>query len=310
MSWRATPIAVLYGGPSSEREISLLSGRAVHEALAEKGLRAELVDVRGPADVESLKAKGAGLAFVALHGRFGEDGGVQAILERQGLAYTGSGPEACRRAMDKTVSRRLFAEAGLAVPRGEVVRQGGRAGTGDLRYPLFVKPASSGSSIGVSLVRRPEELGAALEAAFREDPTALVEERIEGRELTVGILGEEAMPAIEIIPAREFFDYTAKYGEAGTRYEEPRGLDAGTLAELGRAALAAHRALGCAGFSRVDFMLAGSEAYVLEVNAIPGLTRKSLVPKMAAKMGIAFPDLCVRIIEESLRSRRPQGIRP
>jgi len=293
-SWK---IGVLYGGSSSERAISLLSGAAVHEALQSIGLDVTLIDVQPDNYERAIREGGMDLAFNALHGSFGEDGVLQTWLEKEGIPYTGSNPEACRRAMDKEESRRLFAEAGLKVARGVAIRRPDDPAARTLRFPLFVKPASGGSSIGVSLVKDAGALDRAIEAAFREDSKVIVEERIVGRELTVGVLGNEALGTIEIRTAREFFDYEAKYNDAAT-YEELADLSPETTAAIETAGVTAHRALGCAGFSRADIMLAEDGPYVLEMNAIPGMTKKSLLPKMAAKKGMPFPEFCVRIIKE------------
>lgn len=299
MKLKETKIAVLYGGPSSEREISLLSGQGVYEALTSAGYDARLIDVKDESVAPRLRREGFGFAFIALHGKFGEDGTLQERLDREGIPYSGSGPEACRRAMDKEESRRLFAAAGLKVPAGCVIRKPDDPGIRGLKYPLFTKPVSSGSSIGVSLVKSPADLAPALAAAFAEDAKVVVDEKIEGRELTVGILGKLALPVIEIIPAREFFDFAAKYRDTGTQYVEPRDLGPELYREIQETSLRAHAALGCSGFSRADLILGADGVYVLEINAVPGMTKKSLLPKMASKIGVSFPDLCVKIMEES-----------
>ncbi len=295
------PVAVLCGGNSSEREISLRSGRAVYEALRNAGFPAELVDVRGEEVLAKLEARPVKMAFIAMHGKFGEDGQLQQLLQTRGIPYTGSGPGACRLAMDKAASRRRFEEKGLRIPKGIILENPLDPRIPLLATPLFAKPAIGGSSLGVTCVRGNGDLARALEAAFREDARVILEEKIDGREMTVGILGEEALPLIEIIPARDFFDYEAKYADAGTRTEEPRDLGAGERRRIEETALAAHRALGCSAFSRVDLIVNSGGAWVLEVNAIPGLTEKSLLPKMAARRGLAFDELCVRIMEESLK---------
>lgn len=293
-------IAVLAGGISSEREVSLRSGAAVHQALVNRGLDAVLLDVDERA-VEQTRAAGADIAFIALHGAFGEDGRIQAALDEAGIPYTGSGAEACRRAMDKEVSRNFFRKAGLPEPRWKVIRGADAPVPVDLGYPFFVKPCRGGSSIGVSQVHSAGEWPRALAEALREDEKVMAESRIEGHEMAVGILGDHALPLIEIRPAREFYDYTAKYSNAGTQYVFPEDLAPARVKRIQETALQAHQALGCAGFSRVDLMVASDEDYVLEVNAIPGLTATSLLPKQALREGIQFPDLCVMMIRESLK---------
>jgi D-alanine-D-alanine ligase len=203
--------------------------------------------------------------------------------------------------MNKIESRRCFMEAGIQISKGITLNKTDSIDIKDLKYPVFVKPASGGSSIGTSLVEREEDLSSALEKAFLEDERVIVDERIVGRELTVGILGERALPLIEISTKRSFFDYDAKYNDSDTLYLEPNDLDPGVVADIKRIALKAHNALGCKAFSRVDLILSADGPYVLEVNAIPGLSPKSLLPKMAKREGVSFKDLCLNMIKESLR---------
>lgn len=295
-------IAVLAGGPSSEREVSLRSGAAVAEALAGKGLDVVTLDANERV-VAQMRAAEADLAFVALHGAFGEDGGVQTLLDDAGILYTGSGAEACRRAMDKEVSRTIFKKAGLPEPKWRIVRSKDEPVPGDFSFPFFIKPCRGGSSIGVTQVRSAAEWPAALAAALAEDDKAIVESRLAGREMAVGILGDHALSAIEIRPAREFYDYTAKYANSGTQYVFPDDFPAIRLRHAQQTALAAHRALGCAAFSRVDLIVTEDADYVLEANAIPGMTATSLLPKQARYEGIEFPDLCVMMILESVKAR-------
>lgn len=296
-------IAVLAGGISSEREVSLRSGAAVHEALLSKGLDAVLVDA-GERAAEQARAAGADVAFIALHGAFGEDGRVQTLLENAGIPYTGSGPEACRRAMDKEISRQIFKKAGLPEPSWRVVHGAGAALPPDLTFPLFVKPCRGGSSIGITQAASAADWPRALQAALAEDDKVMVESKIVGREIAVGILGDHALPAIEIRPAREFYDYTAKYSNSGTQYVFPDDLSPERLRRVQQTALQAHQSLGCAGFSRVDLIVTDAADYVLEVNAIPGMTATSLLPKQALREGIQFADLCVMMILESMKSRK------
>jgi D-alanine-D-alanine ligase len=299
-------IAVVAGGVSSEREVSLRSGAAVHAALRSKGLAAQLLDVDTNA-VSQIQAVGADLVFIALHGAFGEDGQIQSALEKAGIAYTGSGPEACRRAMDKEVSRQAFRKAGLSEPRWKVLRTGETLGPNEFNYPIFVKPCCGGSSIGVSQVRASDDLPSALAAAFAEDDKIIVESKISGREMAVGILGDRALPAIEIRPARDFYDYAAKYTNAGTLYVFPDDISEERQQRIRASALRAHRALGCGGYSRVDLIVTAEDDFPLEVNASPGMTATSLLPKEAARDGIPFADLCVMMMEESLKQVKFHG---
>ncbi|MBM3249253.1 MAG: D-alanine--D-alanine ligase [Candidatus Omnitrophica bacterium] len=294
-------IGVLMGGPSSEREISLKSGHAVEEALKGLGLDVTGIDIKSE-DPESnkrlLRDHGINCAFLALHGRFGEDGAIQEILESLGLPYTGSGVKASRLAMDKIASLEIFRRAGLDVPRFEVVEKNKRPGfNSGLRLPLVIKPATHGSSIGLSIVEKREDLPQALDEAFIYDGRAVVQEYISGRELTVGILEEKALPVIEIIPKTGFFDFQAKYQAGMTEYVVPAKLSDKDAERAQEAALHAHKLLGCFGCSRVDIILSGdSVPYILEINTIPGMTSTSLLPKAAKVTGIDFGGLCLRLL--------------
>jgi len=296
-------VAVLYGGPSSERDISIKSGKAVGQALESKGCVVRMVDAVGDF-FKQLEGFGPEQVFIALHGKFGEDGTVQRLLEEAGYAYTGSGPEGCSNAMDKVKSRRLLEAGGVWTPRWWCFDDFAQAMETPVNYPVFVKPALGGSSIGVSLVRGFGEWGPALREAFAEDRTVLVEASVSGREFAVGILGSRVLPPVEIVSAGDFFDFEAKYNSGGTRYVFPEDLYELDRESLCGAALKAHRLLGCEAFSRADLILSRDEAgasriHVLEVNAIPGLTSRSLLPTEARKAGITFEDLCVMILRES-----------
>lgn len=310
-------VAVLLGGFSSEREISLRSGRAVAEALRTKaGVEVRPVDVRDER-VEELAAGSCDVAFIALHGRFGEDGGVQEVCERREIAYTGSGPRASRLALDKVQAKELFSAAGLTTapwrvcPAADGIERA-CAGVAALGAgPVVVKPRTEGSSVGVSIVRAPGQLEPALREAWRFGPDALVERFVAGREFTSGVLGELSLPLVELRPKREFFDYQAKYQDDRTEYIVAPPLPPEVTRRVQQAGLGAHRALGCKGFSRVDVILAESgEPVVLEVNTIPGMTERSLFPKAARAAGIPFPDLCERLCLMAvapLTQGQPQG---
>ena len=300
---------MLLGGPSSEREVSLKTGRAVASALRRQGLDVVEIDVGEDLSrlVDQLKEVRPHVVFIALHGTFGEDGVIQGVLEYLGLPYTGSGVLASALAMDKVASKRLFSYHGIPVPRYTIFRKEGWTLPGEtpleeLSYPLVVKPVAEGSTIGVSIVKEEEELDGALKEAYKYGDTVLVEEFVEGREITVGILGEEPLPVIEIIPETGFYDYRAKYTPGLTRYEVPAKLPRETAIMVQDMALLAHRALGCRDVSRVDFRLAeDGTPYILEVNAIPGMTETSLLPKAAAAAGISFEELVLRILESALK---------
>ena len=294
-------ITVLAGGPGAEREVSLNSGRAVFEARKRLGHRVTLSDI-GPDDLSALEQP-ADFVFIALHGAFGEDGTIQAELDARGLPYAGSGAAASELAMNKVAAKRCFQSAGIPTPAFEVVD---RAGLGDaltrLKVPLVVKPVSSGSSVDTFIVRSDDALGARIASVVERYGEALVERCIVGPELTVGVLGDEALPVCEIRTKREFYDYQAKYLDDDTQYLFDLDLPASLLERVQSLSLAAHRALGCRAFSRVDFMVDGEslEPYVLEVNTIPGFTSHSLVPKSAARVGLSFEQLCQRIVQLSL----------
>ena len=298
-------IGVLMGGPSSERAISFKSGKAVLEALVSLGLEAVAIDIQtDSADqvMAQIKSENINAAFIALHGRFGEDGQIQAILESLRIAYTGSGVKASRLALDKIASRALFAAGGISTPQYRMVTKSSAAAYHELvralGLPLVVKPVTGGSSIGLSIVDDEARVPAALAQAFGYDDTVVVEEYIKGRELTVGILDTSPLAVIEIITKNRFFDYEAKYGAGKTEYIVPAFLEQQSARALQDAALSAHTLLGCAGCSRADFILTPEgKHYILEVNAIPGFTATSLLPKAARVAGIEFPRLCLRLIE-------------
>jgi D-alanine-D-alanine ligase len=293
------------GGPSSEREISLKSGAAVLAALKERGVEAVPVDITtddAAAVRVFVRAQGIDCAFIALHGHFGEDGQLQAILEQMDIPYTGSGVMASRLAMDKISSRAVFAVHKLSVPQYSVVEKTSFhphwVRTQSWSLPLVIKPATQGSSIGLSIVDQAKDIEPAVMAAFAFDERVIIEEYVRGRELTVGVLDEKPLPVIEIIPKRRFFDYEAKYQAGMTEYVVPAVIDPAQARIVQKAGVLAHRLLGCRGYSRVDIILRDDNTpFVLEVNTIPGMTATSLLPKAARVAGIDFPQLCAHIIE-------------
>lgn len=298
-------IGILMGGPSSEREISLKSGKAVFDVFTDLGLDVVAIDIKTDKvkeNVELIKSKKIDCAFIALHGRFGEDGQIQEILDKLNIPYTGSGVRASKLAMDKIASRRIFEDNKLSVPRYHVLEKESyhkaAISVDGLKMPWVVKPASHGSSIGLSIIDKHEDSGAAIDAAFSFDERIIIEEYIPGRELTVGILEERALSVIEIVPKHTFFDYEAKYKSGLTDYIIPAPLDEDTRDKVKKAALSAHRLLGCFGFSRVDIILSHDNLpFVLEVNTIPGLTSTSLLPKAARLEGVEFGELCLKMIK-------------
>lgn len=292
---RSKRIGVLMGGLSAEREVSLKSGAAVVRALVAKGYQAVGIDV-GRDLSDRLATEGTEVAFIALHGRFGEDGAVQGLLELKGIPYTGSGVLSSALAMNKIYAKVVFASAGLTVAPYQVLRRGERL---DPMFPLpvVVKPSQEGSSVGVSIVREPAQIEKALADAFAYDREILVERFIAGREIQVGILEEKALGAIEIVPKNEFYDFEAKYTDGMAEHILPAPLPAPLYEKVLRAGEAAHACLGCAGYSRVDFLVtADGECYLLEVNTLPGMTDLSLLPEIAKGAGIDFPELVERIL--------------
>jgi len=298
-------IGVLLGGPSSEREISLKSGKAVLEAFKALGLDVIAIDIKTDNEEENIKlikSSGINCAFIALHGYFGEDGGIQQVLEKLKLPYTGSGVSASRLAMDKIASRKIFEKNGLQVPKYRSIDK--ESCNEKLNFkntfglPLVIKPAANGSSVGLSIIGKEEKLKEAIDLAFSFDDRVIVEEYIKGRELTVGVLDDLALPVIEIIPKNMFFDFEAKYKPGMTDYVIPAQLEEGIAKNVKGAALASHKLLGCFGCSRVDIILDGhNRCFVLEVNTIPGFTSTSLLPKAAKTVGIEFSDLCLKLIK-------------
>jgi D-alanine-D-alanine ligase len=304
-------IAVLMGGVSGEREVSLLSGKAVVKALMSRGHLVHTCIV-SDASLRSLEGVRPDIVFIALHGKFGEDGEVQQLLEEEGIPYTGCGVKASRLAMDKQKSKKLFLQHQIPTPKFYTVHRSSALKTlkgigEELGYPLITKPRCEGSSLGITKVQRPEDLLHAVKKALEFGEDALIEEFIEGKELSVGILGEQILPIIEIKTKRDFYDYFAKYQEKENQYLVDPPLDAFQKEEICRYAQAAFSALSCQHLGRVDIILGKKGPLVLEVNTIPGMTDQSLIPKAAAALGITFEDVCERIIHLSLKKALPHA---
>jgi D-alanine-D-alanine ligase len=294
-------IGVLMGGLSAEREVSLKSGAAVHKALLARGYNAVAVDV-GRDLAARLADEKIEVAFVCLHGRYGEDGAVQGLLELMGIPYTGSGVLASALAMDKVFAKKIFAANGLTITPYAVFRKGETPDLSTLPFgfPVVVKPSREGSSVGVSIVKKVEDLPMALESAFSYDNEILIEKYVKGREIQVGILDEKGIGAIEIVPKNEFYDFEAKYTDGMATHIMPAPLPKEQYAGLLGLGQRAHAALGCSGYSRVDFIVTEElEAYLLEVNTLPGMTALSLLPEIAQHAGIGFEDLVERIIRSA-----------
>jgi len=300
-------VAVLMGGVGEERQVSLRSGACVAEALAEAGFEVVSSDV-GPDRLDVLEEVGIDLFFPVLHGRFGEDGQLQQILEDRSLVYAGSGPRASRLAFDKAASKKLFARRGLCVPAAVEFGPGIDETRLEERLEAIgakfvVKPTRQGSSVGISIV---EGAGRAIEVARQTAESfgdCLIEQFIAGREITAGVLGQRALPLVEIRPRKGFYDYHAKYLDDATEYICDPIADAALVQRIQAAALDCFCALGCKDFARVDFILgADGRAYALEVNTIPGFTKHSLLPKAAAAAGLSMSRLCASIVAAALAS--------
>ena len=294
-------IGVLLGGLSAEREVSLKSGAAVHKALLARGYNAVAIDV-GRDLAARLAAENIELAFVCLHGRYGEDGAVQGLLELAGIPYTGSGVLASALAMDKVFAKKIFAASGLTITPYVVFTKGDAPDTATLPFalPVVVKPSREGSSVGVSIVKTGTDFPQALEQAFRYDREVLVEKYVKGREIQVGILAEKGLGAIEIVPKNEFYDFEAKYTDGMATHIMPAPLPEEQYADLLKLGERAHSALGCSGYSRVDFIVTeAKEAFLLEVNTLPGMTALSLLPEIAQHAGVGFEELVERILNSA-----------
>ena len=299
-------IAVLMGGPGAEREVSLASGKAVLKALLGLGLDAVAVDIT---TTQFHLPEGTDLAFNVIHGTFGEDGQLQDALEKLGVPYTGAGSASSKLAIHKSRAKEKFLAAGVPTARSETVSLSpGKVPNLTIQAPLVIKPPLEGSSVGIQIVKTQDEIPAALLIAAEKYSEVLVEEFIEGMELTVGILDGAALPIVHIAPPGGVYDMASKYpwlsGSQGSEYFCPADLDLETTMAVQAAAVAAHRSLGVEIYSRVDVLLdSQNRPFVLEANTIPGMTETSLLPKAAAATGISFPELCKTIAELSLKLR-------
>ena len=298
-------IAVLMGGPGSEREVSLASGTAVLDALQSEGLNAVGVDVTTR---ELDLPEGTGLCFNVIHGTFGEDGDMQEILEKMNMPYTGAGIESSRVAFDKVASKEVFVANNVPTPASEIIDCSAGVKLPKMALPYVVKPPREGSSVGVHIVKTEDEALIAIEDAAKYGDEVLIEQFVQGKELTVGVINDEVLPVVHIAPRSGFYDMNNKYpwmnDDGGTDYYCPAELDEATTAKVQKAAIDAHRALGCEIYSRVDVLLdADGNPYVLEANTIPGMTASSLLPKAAKVAGYDFGPLCQKIAELSLAER-------
>lgn len=291
-------VGVIMGGWSAEREVSLNSGAAVADGLEASGYTVVRIDATRELPAQ-IRAARVDAVFIALHGRWGEDGTVQGMLEVMGIPYTGSPPLASALAMDKERTRELLAAAGVPVAKGAILRRGSAPELPKgLAVPVVVKPATEGSSVGVTIVHDLGEYPAALESAWRCADRAVIETYIAGIEINTAILDGAVLGSVEIEPHAEFYDYEAKYGPGGSSHHVPPRVQRSRVAPVEAAAVAAYAALGCAGAARVDLISPeGAPPVVLEVNTIPGMTKTSLLPEIAKHAGIEFPQLVARIVE-------------
>lgn len=297
-------IGVLTGGDSSERAISLRSGKAVFKGLLQNGFKTCRIDPRNKFRAQKALSQ-VDLAFIALHGKGGEDGSIQRRLERLGIPYVGSDEHGSRLAFNKVEAKKVFERAGIPTPPWKVVNQRSWQTLEDFPTPFFVKPVANGSSIGVFLVEDFKRSAEKLMQAFKQYPVLLIERQIVGRELTVGILGKGALPVVELRPKRRFYDYRAKYTRGMTEYLVPAPIPDSWRRKFQKLALKVHEVLGLRDFSRIDLMVdRNGEGYVLEANTIPGFTELSLLPKAAREAGISFENLCLRLVQMAWRRNR------
>jgi D-alanine-D-alanine ligase len=300
-------VAVLYGGISVEREVSLSSGRQVILALQAAGFIVQPIEVTRDlgAVIAALNDPRPDVVFNALHGRFGEDGAIQGVLDWLGIPYTHSGVRASSVAMDKAAAKAVFQAAGLPIARGRVVDVAELEANDPMPRPFVVKPVNEGSSVGVEILKHGDNRRAEIARSWRFGPSAMVEEYVPGRELTVGVMGERALAVTEILAeAGAFYDYESKYASGGSRHVVPARVHPETYDRAMDVAVAAHRALGCRGATRADFRYDDTEGepgrlVLLEVNTQPGLTPTSLLPEQAAHLGIGFPQLCAWMVENA-----------
>ena len=301
---RELKIGVFAGGSSSERDISFKSGKAVFEALQSIKLNVCFVDVDELRFEDQIKQSGVDLVFIALHGRFGEDGEAQKILEKVNIPYTGSGSEASALAMDKVLAKELFLKNNLNSPKFKCFSSMNSVSSDEVTFPCVVKPRHEGSSVGLSVVRAEGDYLKALEMAFLCDGEVIVEEYISGRELTVGIIDGIALPVVEIVTDTGVYDYNAKYESQNTKYIVPAVLEETEKKRVQEIAVKADQVLGCKGFSRVDIRLSEkNEINILEINTIPGMTERSLLPMAAKQKGITFVELCVIMLRLAMMKK-------
>jgi D-alanine-D-alanine ligase len=302
---KSLKIGVLYGGTSSERKISIRSGRAVNKALKKIGFTTCWIDPKDSSGIEK-ELKKIDLAFVALHGRGGEDGEIQTYLESRGVPYIGSDARSSKLAFDKVVAKKIFVRKGIPTPEGMIVNaKNWKTKLSKFPTPFFVKPPREGSSIGAFGVEDFQKEAVKIKQAIQDYGELMIEKKICGREFTVGVLGKTALPVVELKPKSDFYDYRAKYTKGMTDYEVPASISKKLSERLQKIAISVHQALGLRDFSRVDIMVDEKERpYVLEANSIPGFTELSLLPKAAKAEGISFEELCYRLVEAAYKRKK------
>lgn len=304
-------VAVVMGGPSAEREVSLSTGTAIAQALRSKGYDVAVIDLEPAKIIEQLNSCHADAVFNAVHGLYGEDGCLQGILEMLGVPYTGSGVLASAVAMDKVASKRIFQASAIPTPRCLILCEDDETDPiaeilDKFSLPVVVKPAAQGSSIGVVIVKQREELEPALETAFKYGHEVLVEEFIPGKEITVAVMmldgHAEALPVINIVPHSGTYDFKSKYTKGETEYLVPAPIGEEATRKAQEAALQAYKIIGCRGVARADLILdEKGDIFLLEINTVPGMTETSLVPKAAASKGLSFPELCEKILLSAIK---------
>lgn len=303
-------IAILAGGISGEREISIQSGVGAMKAIKEAGFMVEMIDPAERNDLKRLMEEDFDAAFLCLHGKGGEDGTIQGFLESVGLPYTGSGVLSSAISIDKDKSKLIYREAGLPTPQSVTLFKGEEGyleKISSVKYPCVVKPATEGSALGVYIVDSPDEIESAIKNVFEIDDEILVESFVSGVEVTAAVLGNEnpqALPVIEIIPSHKFYDFESKYAPGGSKHICPARLDDQTTSKVQSLAIAAHKALGCRGVSRTDMIIDESGTpWILETNTITGMTETSLLPDAGRAAGYSFPELCTKLISLALEEK-------
>lgn len=295
-------IAVIYGGTSSERSVSLSTGKGVIAALEKKGHDVQGIDF-DPDRLDEVLKLDVDLAFIGLHGKYGEDGRIQALLDMMKIPYVGSGVGASSLAMDKGRAKVMFEKAGIRVAKGKIMKLGETLEDSPFGYPVVIKPNQEGSTIGLTIAENQDAFTEGIRTAFQFDPEIMIETYVKGKEITVSILGEVALPIIEIVPKNRYYDYESKYAPGMSEHIIPARLSEQTTKKVKEWSVLAHQTLGCQIYSRVDFIVPedGSEPIILEVNTLPGMTPTSLFPDAAREIGLSYEDMINRLVELTVK---------